>query len=66
MRAEDHRDAPPTDLSLAVLRSVSPVHMQPAVGPGVVPHGASAPAALPRAHGVRVHGPDPVAADCPE
>lgn len=27
MRAEDHRDAPPTDLSLAVLRSVSPVHL---------------------------------------
>ncbi|WP_439426862.1 ATP-binding protein [Stenotrophomonas sp. T8] len=28
MRAEDHREAPPTDLSLAVLRSVSPVHLQ--------------------------------------
>lgn len=28
LRAEAHRDAPPTDLSLAVLRSVSPVHLQ--------------------------------------
>ncbi len=27
MRADSHRDAPPTDLSLAVLRSVSPVHL---------------------------------------
>ncbi|WP_409460004.1 ATP-binding protein [Stenotrophomonas maltophilia] len=27
MRAEHHRDAPATDLSLAVLRSVSPVHL---------------------------------------
>lgn len=27
MRAESHRDAPPTDLSLSVLRSVSPVHL---------------------------------------
>ncbi len=69
--AEAHRDAPPTDLSLAVLRSVSPVHLQymrnmgtgasmsvslvhegAAVGPGVLPRGAAAPPAVPRAYGL--------------
>ena len=84
MRAEDHREAPPTDLSLAVLRSVSPCifstcatwgpgrrcrchwYMRAVMGPGVLPHRAATPPALPRAYRLRVHGPDPVAADCTE